>query len=218
MTNSPTSLNHWLAIATRGLSNDAKERIAEEVGEHISESVAELLAEGYRPGGAELEALSRLGSPRRARRGYRREYVTQREMMTLQRRQDELDKISQLGIRLHWREIYVVGAYLLIAFTNFMEGKTPELTLILSLCVFPVALETIAARVAIRLTKHQGNSRRFGMYLAMQVALAWIMAVFVTVAALQSYTFALFLFLLLLPLVTIHQYRFWKKVQPALSK
>ncbi len=212
-------LDDWLAVATKGLSDESAARVTEEIQEHYEESVATLVAEGYRPGGAELETLSRLGSPRRARRGYRREYTTERDVKTFQRYQEELNKMSELGSRLHWREMYVVGTFLLVLFASFMEDKKPEVPLAFPVCMFSVVIGTTAGRIALRLSRRQGRARRFGMYLAVQFLLIWIMAAYI--AAISFYTGFLgpfLIFLLFLLFLTIHQYRFWKKIRPILNK
>jgi hypothetical protein len=69
-------LNRWLAVATKGLSHEARARIREEITDHFHESVDVGLHRGLSERDAVAGAIESLGSPTRARGAFRRTYLT----------------------------------------------------------------------------------------------------------------------------------------------
>ncbi len=74
------ALDAWLAAATRGLCEEARERISEEIRTHVADTRVTLRTDGVIPEEASRIALQRLGSPRRARRTYKRQYLRKSEV------------------------------------------------------------------------------------------------------------------------------------------
>lgn len=73
----PAPLQDWLAVATRGLGEDSRRRIAQEVSAHYGDALTELESVGTPD--AERQALASLGDPGSARRGFRRAYLSARQ-------------------------------------------------------------------------------------------------------------------------------------------
>jgi len=90
------TLDAWLAAATRGLCDDARERIAEEVASHYEEALNAARAEGLAEDAAIAQAVRSLGSPRKARRRLRREHLTVREARAVLRMQGEYVAASRI--------------------------------------------------------------------------------------------------------------------------
>jgi len=74
-----SELNDWLDIATSGLSDDAKERIAEEVACHYEDALRDAQGRGLSERAALDEAILSLGHPRAARRQFCEQHLTTRE-------------------------------------------------------------------------------------------------------------------------------------------
>ena len=70
----------WLGIATRGLCDEAKERVYAEIRSHHAEAVAEELGQGRTLCQAHRQAMAALGDPWSARKAYRRAYLTREEV------------------------------------------------------------------------------------------------------------------------------------------
>jgi len=69
-------LSRWLSIATKGLSDESKARVHEEVTAHFHDAIDERIRAGLAEDIAAEQAVEGLGNPRRARRGFRRTYLT----------------------------------------------------------------------------------------------------------------------------------------------
>ncbi|MBX7258855.1 MAG: hypothetical protein K1Y02_21005 [Candidatus Hydrogenedentes bacterium] len=69
----------WIETATRGLCDEARERIAAEIRTHVEETMQGLQAEGITVDNAAAEVLRQLGSPKAACRAPRRANWTARE-------------------------------------------------------------------------------------------------------------------------------------------
>jgi len=82
---SKSSLDAWLTTATRGLCDEARQRVSAEVTRHVEETALGLQAEGLSADAALEEAVRLLGDPKLARRGFRRTELTQREYVFLTR-------------------------------------------------------------------------------------------------------------------------------------
>ena len=77
------ALQDWLDVATRDLCADARERVCGEVRAHYAAAYDALIASGESADVAVGGALFSLGSAKKARRKYRRSYVTKREQKYL---------------------------------------------------------------------------------------------------------------------------------------
>jgi len=76
-------LDRWLRTATRGLCIEAQERVTSEVTVHYTEACQDLLDAGSSPDEAGRNALDALGSARKARRAFRRTYLTKGQAYAL---------------------------------------------------------------------------------------------------------------------------------------
>jgi len=211
-------LDDWLVVATQGLSEESAVRVSEEIQEHYEQSVVALIAEGFRPGGAELETIKRLGSPYRARREYKREYPTLRDMNRFERYLGELDYVRGLGVRLHWREV-LCGMFLLLAATlYFLVGAYEPPWMIIAQALV-IGIDTFAVRVAVHVTNRRGIRQGYGVYLCTLFLVCWPIVVYF---GLFYYTSGfLFIFVMLALVLSIHTFRtlqMWRKVKPFLRE
>ncbi len=78
-------LQSWLDAATDGLCDAAKERISDEIRGHYAEAKAAEMARGRCEDEAHRIALAALGDAKRARKAFRRTYLTEKEAKTLAR-------------------------------------------------------------------------------------------------------------------------------------
>ncbi len=69
-------LETWLSQATKGLAERVKPRLTEEIAAHYIEAYEEAIGQGLPPGEACGHALLSLGPPHKARRTFRRAYLT----------------------------------------------------------------------------------------------------------------------------------------------
>jgi hypothetical protein len=76
-------LSEWLEIATKGLAQAGKQRIAQEIEAHFAESVDAHLTQGEPEQVAQANALAELGDPRAAGKRFRRKHLTQWEAKRL---------------------------------------------------------------------------------------------------------------------------------------
>ena len=79
------ALYHWLAVATKGLSDVARARIRDEITDHFHEALDAGLSEGLPEGVAAERAVESLGSARAARRAFRRTYLTRLDAFLVRR-------------------------------------------------------------------------------------------------------------------------------------
>lgn len=79
------SLYRWLAVATKGLSDVARARIREEITDHFHEALDAGLDRGLPENLAAERAIESLGSPRAARRAFRRTYLTRSQAYLVRR-------------------------------------------------------------------------------------------------------------------------------------
>jgi hypothetical protein len=66
----------WLQVATKGLSDESRARIRQEITDHFHEAVDEGVRAGLTEDAAAEQAVEGLGSPQAARREFRRTYLT----------------------------------------------------------------------------------------------------------------------------------------------
>jgi hypothetical protein len=66
----------WLQVATKGLSDESRARIRQEITDHFHEAVDEGVRAGLTEDAAAEQAVEGLGSPQAARRAFRRTYLT----------------------------------------------------------------------------------------------------------------------------------------------
>ncbi len=79
------SLDDWLDSATRGLCDDARERIAEEIAAHYEDALGEARGIGLTEEASVKKAVEALGDPRRALRKLHSEHLTIREAKKVQK-------------------------------------------------------------------------------------------------------------------------------------
>ncbi len=66
----------WLKVATKGLSDESRARVREEIADHFHEAIVEGMRAGLTEDRAGEQAVASLGSPKAARRAFRRTYLT----------------------------------------------------------------------------------------------------------------------------------------------
>jgi hypothetical protein len=82
-------LKPWIDVATRGLSDEAKARISEEVGAHFADAIEAGIQRGLTEEQAAREAVASLGSAWRAHLAFRRTYLTDFQARTLHHLRDD---------------------------------------------------------------------------------------------------------------------------------
>lgn len=70
------SIEAWLDVATSGLAKESEARVRDEIQAHFDSSHEEALANGAADEQANTAALAALGDAKKARRAYKRTYVT----------------------------------------------------------------------------------------------------------------------------------------------
>ena len=76
-------LDAWMIAATKGLADESYERVREEIVDHFHEALDAGVASGLPPEAAARQAIDALGSARRARRQFRRTYLTTSQAKTV---------------------------------------------------------------------------------------------------------------------------------------
>ena len=71
-----TNLYAWLKVATKGLSDDSRARIRDEITDHFQQALDDGMRAGLSEDDAAQRAVEGLGSPKSARRAFRRTYLT----------------------------------------------------------------------------------------------------------------------------------------------
>ncbi len=79
MMKQPLVLQTWLDIATRGLCDEAKARIRDDIQSHVVEAMRSRLKDGVAPEVTMQQAVKDLGDPRKARLEFRRIHLTTRQ-------------------------------------------------------------------------------------------------------------------------------------------
>jgi len=83
----PSTVEEWLAIATRGLCDDARERISAEIRQHISVAANDCRGRAAHDTDTltqtERDMVASLGDPREARREFRKTHLTKNEVGVL---------------------------------------------------------------------------------------------------------------------------------------
>lgn len=125
----PIELDNWLALATRGLCDEARARVHEEYAAHVRDACDALTETGAAAGAALREAVRSLGDPRRARRSLRRVYLTADEDIQLHSLLVSRPVTNLVYDLILYVGIFVLGFY---AFTQMVKA--------FSLSSFPVAL------------------------------------------------------------------------------
>lgn len=69
----------WLEFATKGICQEGKERIRDEISAHYEDALHDALQQGLTKTEAHLAAMESLGDPRKAGRAFRRSYLSERE-------------------------------------------------------------------------------------------------------------------------------------------
>lgn len=76
-------LSTWLTKATRGLADESRARVREEITEHFRDALEDGVARGLSEAAAAEQAVENLGSPRKARRAFLRTYLTESDAREL---------------------------------------------------------------------------------------------------------------------------------------
>jgi hypothetical protein len=76
-------LSAWLQVATKGLCDDAKARIYDEISAHFQDALEQGVRAGLAEDVAGHRAVDSLGSPRNARRAFRRAHLTKSQQATI---------------------------------------------------------------------------------------------------------------------------------------
>lgn len=90
------TLPEWLEIATRKLSQPAKDRIRLEIEAHYAEAVEAHRENGLSESAAQTSALAELGDAKDAGKRFRKQHITEREAQTLKTADKTSRKISLL--------------------------------------------------------------------------------------------------------------------------
>ena len=77
-------VRRWLEVATKGICQEGKERIQEEISAHYEDALRDALHQGSPKIQAHFAAMESLGSPRKAGRAFRRSCLTEREAKWLE--------------------------------------------------------------------------------------------------------------------------------------
>ena len=140
----------WLGAATRGLSDDSRHRVEQEISEHFRDAVEERKAAGLSESDARAEALRDLGSHEAARRAFRRAYLTSRQ-----------DKLTRDYLRsptlwrsIPWGVLFIVGT---VAVLMMPESRTRWLLAVGIIGGMAVSLATLC--VATRWLRERGRLR-----------------------------------------------------------
>ena len=76
-------LSRWLSVATKGLSDESKNRVHEEITTHFHDATDEGMRLGLSENIAAEQAVESLGSAPTARRAFRRTYLTRSQARTV---------------------------------------------------------------------------------------------------------------------------------------
>lgn len=76
-------VSSWLATATKGLSDESKARVHDEIIAHFHDALDEGMRAGLTEEQAVEQAVTSLGSPKAARRAFRRTHLTRHQEATL---------------------------------------------------------------------------------------------------------------------------------------
>ena len=98
------SLNAWLDIATKGICQEGKERIQGEVSCHYEDALHDSLQQGVTQIQAHIAAMESLGDPRKAAKGFRRSYLTEKEAEWLEHAKDPMSWRFRVGV--YWFVLY----------------------------------------------------------------------------------------------------------------
>ncbi|MBX7258143.1 MAG: permease prefix domain 1-containing protein [Candidatus Hydrogenedentes bacterium] len=73
-------VNQWVEAATRGLCDEARDRIAADIRRHVCEAMTEYETQGQSPEEALNAAIQQLGDAKNARRGFKRTNLSRFEV------------------------------------------------------------------------------------------------------------------------------------------
>lgn len=107
-------LEQWLRAATRGLCKRARERITVEIEAHVATAYDEALNKGADTQAATFQAVQGLGSPRAARRRFRKCHLTQWEALRVAYVDRRFDKPKQWALLLGFYCLFLVPVWLVL--------------------------------------------------------------------------------------------------------
>jgi hypothetical protein len=71
-----SSLEEWMVIATKGLTDSSRDRVKVEIEAHFTEAYEEVIGQGLNSQEAEIVALQTLGDPKKSNRALKKELLT----------------------------------------------------------------------------------------------------------------------------------------------
>ena len=85
MAENPPALERWLEVATKNLAEEGKTRVRAEIETHFEELAADSDAAGKSFDESGREAILSLGDPKRAHTGFKKVFLTEKEVAQLQK-------------------------------------------------------------------------------------------------------------------------------------
>jgi len=146
------SLDSWLGVATKGICQEGKERIREEISAHYLDALHEGLQQGLPKIEAHIKAMESLGDPRKAAKGFRRNYLTEKEA-----------KWAEGVKRPQWGSFWGILALTSFCGVNFGVRAFDNSLAMLSLVAFAAYL-TLYAWVMLRVVPRAARSGQFRTY------------------------------------------------------
>lgn len=220
----PLALRCWLDEATAGLPEPTRARVDAEVTAHFEELRSAALMRGLPEIDALFEALNTLGSAKRARKGFHRAYWTLQDEEMLARWMVGFDRVYRRGwpVRLAlWMTVYVAGMTYF-----FWEIATPMLSgpvMVMAGLSAILGFGIIAMSISLR----QRKLRRAYFWIAnvYSIVSTYVIGLAVGLVFIISendpgswLTWVLpGFFLVLLPLVSLHNFRLLRKLPRVLS-
>lgn len=171
-----TSLYSWLTAATRGLCDEAKTRITAEIKAHVRESVEHYEQEEVPEDVAYFKAVSALGNPRKARRGFKHSHLTERQARNVARYVDFMAVPgSARRALLLSRIILYTFAFVSLSFPIWWSrdvwSQFPMLVMSCLVLLLMLLLD-------VQLSKRKNNMEGLYLKLSMQRWLMWVFTAF----------------------------------------
>jgi hypothetical protein len=150
-------LDGWVIAATRGLADESHDRVREEIVDHFREALEAGVASGLGADAAARQAVESLGPAKKARREFRRTYLTTtqanlvRSFAALPRSPHSpetgwVSRLSRFGVAM------VVTA--LTMSLLFVDWRAGELAPVGLLCLTAMVLGTLGLAAAPRIYRH----------------------------------------------------------------
>jgi len=143
----------WLEFATKGICQEGKERIRDEISAHYEDSLHDALQQGVTQIAAHIAAMESLGDPNKAAKGFRRSYLTEKEA----------EWLGQAKAPMSGR--FSVGVYWFVLYCGFGLGlrAVDEVRALLGFVGFASSI-VLYVWVMRRVAPHAARSGRFRVY------------------------------------------------------